>query len=305
MSIDGRNILSLLDRPRVRRVWKGPLGRKLRRTRAYRRLLVARKRQVAEAARRRSPSALGDVTTFCIMIGHTKSGGSLLGAMLDAHPSVIFGEEIDVVELCSAGFTPDQVFRTLERSARREAMRGRVTARRLGGYSLAMPGWQGLHDRPTVVGVSRAGPTTRQLGSSDTAIDDLLGTFGDHRIVAIHIVRSPRDSVAAMVLRSGRERGDAIADYAAQCERLEHLRTRLPEVFTVHYQDLTESTSQALTRLLEHLAIDVLDEHLEACVGLIDRGRTPESEAIAWDVPSLDALADLARRFDFLEPYRA
>lgn len=305
MSTAGRSIVSLLDRPLARKVWKGPVGRKVRRSRPYRRMLILRKRRLADAARRDSPTAFDDVSTFCLLIGHTKSGGSLLGAMLDAHPSVIFGEEVDIVELCSAGFTPDQIFRTLERSARREAMRGRVTARRLGGYSLAMPGWQGLHDHPTVVGVSRAGPTTRLLGSSASALDDFLGTFEDQRIVALHIVRRPRDSVAAMVLRSGRDLPDAIADYAAQCERLEHLRNRLPDVCTIHYEELTGSTSRTLTLLLEHLEVEVMDAHIESCTALIDRSRTPESELIDWDASATAALGAVAQRFDFLEPYRA
>jgi hypothetical protein len=267
-------------------------------------MLISRKRRLAEEARRQSPSTFDYVSTVCVLIGHTKSGGSLLGAMLDAHPSVIFGEEIDIVELCSARFTPDQIFRTLERSASREAMQGRVTARRLGGYSLAMPGWQGLHDRPTVAGVSRAGPTTRALGASETALRDLTATFAAHRLVAIHIVRRPQDSVAAMVLRSGRDIEDAIADYTAQCVRLERLRDELPDVFTIHYEALTESTSRTLTEVLDYLSVEVMDSHIDSCVDLIDRGRTPESELVEWDSVAMEALASVALRFDFLEPYR-
>lgn len=304
MSEARRNIISLLDRPLARRVWKGSLGRRLRRSRGFRRVLIIRKRRLAEAARRESPSALDSIATMCVLIGHTKSGGSLLGAMLDAHPSVVFGDEVDVLELCSAGFTPDQIFRTLERSASREAMGGRVTARRLGGYSLSMPGWQGIHDRPTVAGVSRAGPTTRVLADSEGALEDFLGTFADHRVVALHVVRRPHDSVAAMVLRSGRSLEDAIADYTEQCVRLEHLRDRLPDVVTVHYRELIESTSDVVRRILDHLSVEVIDSHIDSCVSLVDPGMTPESELIDWDAPAVDALAALAQRFDFLEPYR-
>lgn len=298
-----RAIISLLDRPWARKVWKGSLGRRLRRSSGYRRVLIVRKRRLAEAARRRSPSAFEHIATMCVLIGHTKSGGSLLGAMLDAHPSVVFGDEVDILELCSAGFTPDQIFRTLERSASREAAGGRVTARRLGGYSLSMPGWQGLHDRPTVAGVSRAGPTTRVLSDTEGIMEDFLGTFTDHRVVAFHVVRRPHDSVAAMVLRSGRDLQEAIADYTEQCVRLEHLRRLLPDVLTVHYRELTESTSEVVTRILEHLSVEVIDSHIDSCVSLIDPGMTPESELVDWDAPALDALAAVARRFDFLEPY--
>lgn len=299
-----QDVSALLDRQWARKLWKGSFGRRLRRSRVYRRLLIARKRQLAEIGRRRSPSAFDHIDTMCVLVGHTKSGGSLLGAMLDAHPSVIFGEEVDVLELCSAGFTPDQVFRTLERSAAREAMRGRVTARRLGGYSLSIPGWQGRHDRPTVAGVSRAGPTTRVLGTSEEVMKQFLATFIDHRVVALHIVRRPHDSVAAMVLRSGRHLDDAIADYAAQCVRLEQLRDHLPNVLTVHYEDLIESTSKVLTRILDHLSVEVIDPHIESCMSLIDPARTAESELIDWDTSAMEAMQAVSQRFGFLEPYR-
>ena len=303
-SVLERLIRATLDRPAARRLWKGGLGRRVRSSAVYRRALVARKRRNAVRAERQSPGALGGIDTVCVLIGHTKSGGSLLGAMLDAHPSVIFGDEVDVVGLCLADFTPVQIFRSLERSARREASRGRVTARRLGGYSLAIPGWQGSHDRPKVAGVSRSGPTTRVLGSSEATLNRVLATFDGYRLANVQVVRRPHDSVAAMVLRSGREPLNAIADYEAQCERLEHLRDRLADLVTIHYEELVGDPARTLSAIVEFLSIEVIPEHVEACAAMVDPGRVPESELIEWPPGAREAIESVVERFDFLARYR-
>ena len=94
-----------------------------------------------------------------------KSGTSLLGAMLDAHPDMIVADEVDALRHAEQGYTREGLFQLLERGARGEAEKGRVTARRLdGGYALAVPGGsQGRSARPLVVGDGRAGPTTQAL----------------------------------------------------------------------------------------------------------------------------------------------
>ena len=239
-----------------------------------------------------------------VIVGHTKSGGSLLGAMLDAHPAAILGEEIDVLELCQAGFGPDQIFRVLERSASREAEAGRVTARRLGGYSLAMPGWQGMHDHATLAGVSRAGPTTRRLGGSDDSRRILRETFAGHRLALLHVVRRPHDSVAAMVLRSGRELGDAIADYAEQCRRLDLVRAEFPDLLAVRYESLVADPGPTMRNVVEFVGLDDLVPHVEACIELVDASLVPESARIEWTDDELSALSAIIERHDFLETYR-
>lgn len=299
-----RLIRSALDHPSARKLWKGTIGRRVRRSTLFRRALVARKRRSADRAERQSPGALDAIDTVCVLIGHTKSGGSLLGAMLDAHPSVIFGDEIDVVGLCLADFSPVQIFRSLERSARREASRGRVTARRLGGYSLAIPGWQGSHDRPRVAGVSRSGPTTRVLGSSEATLNRVLATFDEYRLANVQVVRRPHDSVAAMVLRSGRDPMNAIEDYEAQCHRLEHLRARFGDILTVHYEELVNDPAPTLEAVIEFLSVDVIPEHVEACAAMVDAGRVPESELIEWPPGANESIASVIDRFDFLTRYR-
>ena len=39
------------------------------------------------------------VEKFCLFVGYSKSGTSLIGATLDAHPNIIISHEIDIFQI--------------------------------------------------------------------------------------------------------------------------------------------------------------------------------------------------------------
>lgn len=295
----------LRDTAGVRRWMKSPFVKRLRRTRGGRRVdtWLLRRR-----ALRRTPAtvSLEAVATVALFIGHTKSGGSLLGAMLDAHPEIAMGDEVDIARLRQAGLDGDAMLAEFARSARREAMKGRVTARRLGGYSLDIPGWsQGSTATPKVIGNSRPGPTTRYLADTSHALEDLLEIFSGRRLRVLHVIRRPQDSIAAMVLRSGRDIVDAANDYAKQCERLRRLRNQLGEsVCEVHYEEILESCPGALGPVLEFLGVEPPEGFLEACADLLDHDLEPESSRVSWNQTASGIIEESVHGFDFLSPYR-
>ena len=140
-----------------RKIGRTTVGARLFRSTAYASADLVRRRVTAgiEAARRRQ--RYSTVEAFLVFIGHTKSGGSLVGAMLDAHARALVSDEIDVVRYTEAGFRRGQILALVERGSIRESMKGRVTARRLESYSLAVDGqYQGASHAPLVM--ATAGP---------------------------------------------------------------------------------------------------------------------------------------------------
>ena len=130
--------VNLRDSPRWRRWASSTLVRQVMAGPSFRHLDMTRRRLLARLEAARSPAVFGEVEALCLFIGHVKSGGTLLGAIVDAHPDALIADEVDVLDLMSAGFGRDEVFRVLAKGSRREAMKGRVTARRLEAYSLAV-----------------------------------------------------------------------------------------------------------------------------------------------------------------------
>ena len=301
-----RKWVGVLDSQPVRNVLKAPAVRRLRSTRYFKSLDLRRRLALAKKANAANPGRFDSVETLCVLVGHTKSGGSLLGAMLDAHLEISFGDEIDVLQLIEAGFGWPEVMHVLSRSATREALKGRVTARRLdGGYSLAIGGAaQGLVGNAKVIGVSRAGPTTRLLGGAHQNLDYVRGVAADHRLALIHVVRAPEDSIAAMVLRSGRPFEAAVSDFTEQCERLSSIRDRVGEhLSTVYYEDLVGDTRTALGGILSFLNVQADPDHLDACERLIDGDLIPESARLEWPEGVRSQVDVVIRRYDFLARY--
>lgn len=281
-------------------------GRRLLRSRAFRSADLARRHVTSAARAARDPELFTSVQSCCLFLGTVKSGGSLIGAMLDAHPRAVVADEADPLQYLGRGFRREQVFHLLAKAAHREALKGRVTARRLEPYALAVPGQhQGVADRPVVVGDSRAGPTTRRLGDDPALIGRWRALLADVDDRYIHVVRNPFDPIAAMVRRGGRTLRNAIADYTAQCARVVELRTRLDSsrVLTVRYDDLVADPTSQLRAICAFVGLDPHPAYLAACARLVDPTRTPERQSVAWPSDAVAAVEALGSRFSFLEGY--
>ncbi len=295
--------VSIVDSPRFRRFAGGRLGRSILAGDGVRLARSAFVRARARSDANRLADDFAGVKRCVLFIGHTKSGGSLTGAMLDAHPSVVCGDEVDLLARLDSGLDRDELFTLLVKSSKREALKGRVTARRLEPYSLAIPSlWQGSYDALTVVGDSRAGPTTRSLARDPDLLGRLESVLGDVVLHVIQVVRAPEDPIGAMVGRSGRSLDDAIDDYRAQCERLVSIRGRLPEgrLTVVRYEDLVSETRPVLERLCNHLGIDPVEEWLRGCEHLVTAAPPPDRARVAWSDHHHGRVREIVQEFDFL-----
>lgn len=298
--------VGFLDSRRWREFRGSPVGQRLVAAPTFDRLDARRRRRLARAASDRHPGLFDDVDTVCLFIGHVKSGGTLLGAMIDAHPDAVIADEVDVLDHLAAGFEREELLHVLAKNSRREALKGRVTARRLGGYSLAIPGqWQGRFRTVRVIGESRGGPTTRRLGARSERIEQLRAFAAPARLRFIHVIRNPLDPIAAMVIRGGRSVEEACADYSLQARHLESVRKELPaiEYESVAYETLVAEPDSTLTSVLRYLGLDRQPGHSLACADLIDASRPGERTKVDWTPAQLAEVRRIAASHSFLEQY--
>src|SRR5919109_3407899 len=69
------------------------------------------------AARLRS--VFRDVQVYCLFVGHGRSGHSIVGSLIDAHPEAVVSDELDAARFITRGFLRDQVLAlSVDRSAR-------------------------------------------------------------------------------------------------------------------------------------------------------------------------------------------
>lgn len=295
----------LKDSPSWRKRASSTPMRKLFKSRVFQRGDTLRRFWVSKLQSRRYHGQYRSIETLCLEIGHTKSGGTLIGAMLDAHPEIAMADELDVLRFMSDGFDIDQVTYLIGKASRQEAMKDRVTARRLEPYSFAVPGQsQGQLDGLRVIGDAKAGIATQRLGRDPSLLPQLLEFAHPLRVKFIHVVRNPFDPIGVMRIRGNRTFGNAAARYFENCRFLDDLRARIPKdaIRTIYYESMVADPTTTLRELCRFLDLDASDAYLEACSAVIGEPRQ-ERTLVDWTDEQVEAVAGEIARHNFLHGY--
>jgi hypothetical protein len=269
------------------------LGRKLRLPAAY-----LRSRRAARAEQ----AAFADLERFCLFVGYPRSGHSLVGSLLDAHPELIVAHELHVLRYLRYGFSREQIFALLLERSREQAQAGRAAT----GYSYVVPNqWQGRFRRLRVIGDKRGGTSIRKLTSRPHLLPRLRERIG-LPLRFVHVVRNPFDNVAT-IWRRGRSRdlGASIDHYVHMVAGVERLRAQLDpaEVLDVRHEDLLDDPSRELRRLCAFLGVEPPADWLRDCAGVVWKSPKRTRDEIEWPAPLRERVAKEAERVPFLAGY--
>ena len=284
---------------------RGP-GRRIFRSSAYRRFNVVRNDVLSRNAVRRDPDLFREVRTFCFFVGHNKSGTSLLGGLLDAHPNVIVSDEVDALQYVESGFARDQIFHLLLKGSRSEARKGRVTARRLQPYSFLVPGqWQGRSTTPLVLGDGRSGTSTRRLGTNRALLDRLPQVMSGVDVKLFQVIRNPFDPISVMMVRGRRTFRNAIEHYFTACDTLVEIRRRVDpaSLLPVQYESFVADPRTGLAEACRFLGVEPEEAYLDACAGIVRPTPDRSRHMVEWTEPWIDEVERRLADFDFLEGY--
>lgn len=133
---------------------------------------------------RRSTEFFRDLRTYCMFVGYPRTGHSLIGSLLDAHPRVVIGHELDALRLFQSGFRRPQVFHLLLENSRKMAAAGRGHS----GYSYAVPDqWQGRFETIQVLGDKKGATSALRLYLDPRLLDKVSPRDCDrHQVCARH-----------------------------------------------------------------------------------------------------------------------
>jgi hypothetical protein len=251
--------------------------------------------------------ALESVETYSVFIGHARSGHSVLGALLDAHPQVTISDELDALRYVSAGFGRRQLLYGSVDRARRQA----ANLRRKGGlggtsYSYHVPGeWQGRFTQLRVVGDSQAGWATRRLARDRRLLHRLERTMAPLSLRFVHVIRNPFDNVATMMLRGGRSFDNAFDQYATNCRSIVAMAGDLgsERLLRVRHEQLTADPETTVRDACRFLGVDPTDEYVSAASGIVYRTPSLSRKRVEWPAERVDRVRRLIDETDFLAGY--
>jgi hypothetical protein len=257
---------------------------------------------------RRGRRAVGrsELHSFCLFIGYPRSGHSLLGSLLDAHPDMAIAHEVNVLALVAEGLDRQTLFHTLLSKAEEDGMRTR--GRRASGYSYAVPdGWQGYVRHLRVLGAKAGEKTTLRLGRNPDELAGLRHLVGAP-VRLIHVTRNPFDTIARMALITKKgvpERTVAGAtDFLARLARVnDRLITRGAEVLTIRHESFISDPRAALMRCAEFLRVAPDAEWLDASASIVFTAPKPSRELIEWTDEERAAVDEIIAQRAFFEGY--
>jgi hypothetical protein len=241
------------------------------------------------------------VERFCLFIGYPRSGHSLVGSLLDAHPDVVLAHELDALRYVAAGYHRNQLYWMI---LRRDAEFTR-SGRRWTEFDYSVPGqWQGRYERLRIIGDKKGGSTTFTLGQSPELLDRLARVIATE-VRLIHVTRNPFDNIATMSRRSHRTLEESRDQYFALCETVQHLKMKAApgSVIDVRHETLIHDPRGILRSLCADLGLPATEEYLDACAAVVAPNPHLSRHEFLWTEELIGSLEKKMAAFSFLDGY--
>lgn len=251
---------------------------------------------------RRSAQFFRDIQTYCMFVGYPRTGHSLIGSLLDAHPNIVIAHELDALKLFHRGFSRQQVFHLLLKNSEKMATAGRAHS----GYSYEVHDqWQGRFEKLQVLG-DKKGATSAMRFYLDSGLLDLVKKRIGMELKFIHVMRNPYDVLATMSRRSPRKTLDTHVDvFFKLCASIQALKRQLQpdEIFDVRLESFIDNPKAHLQRLCSFLGVQAESRYLDECAKIVFGSPKKSRFDIQWSGDAVAAVKERMEAFDFLSGY--
>ncbi len=229
-----------------------------------------------------------EVRAFCFFVGWPRSGHSIVGALLNAHPDAVISHELHALEQVRRGRGRDHLYASIllrDRWFQRRSWRSE-------GYDYAVPGqWQGRFARLQVIGDKNGGASSRLLGRQPGLLAELRARVGVP-LRLIQVTRNPWDTVATISRKHDLSLDQAQRWFAsmARDQLLLERYLRPGELHRLGHAALLEAPDAELRRLADFLGLAPRPDWLAACAAKLFRKPRPRRKAVCWGRRELAAL---------------
>jgi hypothetical protein len=245
--------------------------------------------------------------TFVVFLGYPRSGHSIVGALLDAHPNITISHEVDALRLLKAGVSRRLLFGKILAKARWFHDQGSSWS----GYSYRVPGqFQGCFESTRVIGDKKGGGTNAVL-RQDMENIKLLDSL-DLKIRIIHVMRNPFDNIVS------RAQGGNLNNRIVTPARLNRAVDRhiealqlVSRIKTMHkypmldlrMERLGQDPTTSLQELLEFVEVDWASEYLQACSSIVKPSSGKKRLQVQWPSALKRRVTETIAELEFLSGY--
>ena len=251
---------------------------------------------------RKNSAFFRDIRTYCMFVGYPRTGHSLIGSLLDAHPNIVIAHELDALRLVNHGFSRRQVFNLVLENSRNMAVSGRSHS----GYSYEVPNqWQGRFEQLQVLG-DKKGATSAMRFYREPRLLAAVRTKIGGELKFVHVIRNPYDVLATMARRSPHKTLATHIDvFFRLCSSIESLKTRVEpnEIFDVRLESFIDDPQPQLKQLCSFLGVRAAAGYLNDCASIVFKSPKKSRFDIQWDRESVVKVRERMAAFSFLSGY--
>ncbi|MHA1398649.1 MAG: hypothetical protein ACTSSF_13240, partial [Candidatus Heimdallarchaeaceae archaeon] len=150
-----------------------------------------------------------NIEKYVMFIGYPRSGHSIFGSLLDAHPNIIISHEQNVLFYLKYHFSKNQLFSLILKNSRDFTKHGRKWEE----YVYSVPNqWQGKFTQLKAIGDKKGGISSVMLQDNPFLIEKLQKRIRK-KIYFIHVIRNPFDNITTMSLKHKITLETAIQNY--------------------------------------------------------------------------------------------
>lgn len=285
----------------------GFIGKKFRRMRS-----VFKRSKISTVAKsyvtsyfdsRREEGVFKGVSTYCMFVGYGRSGHSLVGSLIDAHPDAIIAPELNVLKYLRLGFSKKQIYSLILRRSRLYAEKKKRPGSK--GYHYKIPNqWQGKYRELLVIGDKKGAGSSAALERNPGLLDKLRKKI-DADIKFIHVLRNPYDNITTMSLISKAEIGKAIRRYFSRCETITRIKKFIEpsSFFEIRHESIIADPEGSLRRICGFLNLEPLEDYIKDCASIIYTKPHRSRYKITWTDELIGAVANRIAEFPFLQGY--
>lgn len=244
------------------------------------------------------------LTNYCFFIGYPRSGHSVLGSLLDAHPNICLSHELNVFNLLATDkeITASEIYQMI-------LMNSEIMAsvnNQWGEYEYAVKNQhQGKNVNITVIGDKKGGGSTQLLAQEPQLLDVLYHRFKVPMKI-IHVVRNPFDNIATIVKKDHPDLSQAIQFYADLCRANQYIIERMKpdHVLQIRHEDFVENPKMVLQKLPDFLGVEVSDTYLEDCSSIIKNPQKSSRDNVFWSENNKQQVQSVIEKYSFLQGYQ-
>ena len=256
---------------------------------------------------------------FVVFIGYPRSGHTLLGSLLDAHPAVTISIEANALHMVQLGYSRRALLWFITFWSKFVSI---VLKNRWSGYSYKVPGGhQGITKHVQIMGDNDANQTSQRF-MNDRQLPKALEKRVNIPVKYIHVIRNPFDIITTMHNRKvgNFSRKNMKTDGNSVYPKVLHKKSRgffrkatqvanlldqkQLDVLNIYHEDLIQHPERTLLAVLEFLGIQPEAPYLEKSISTIHASSNKSRHTIEWPENSKQEVMHQLASIPFLKEYR-